>query len=147
MAAGASPGSRGLVAVTESDVEDAVRAWLAGLGNAVRRGPDIGLDGLVPERGSHGEVPSAGRLRARLARLNPPLPGEVTEEGLRKLRQSVTPAQIEENRRLHRRLVESVPVEPRPSSCIVAARPERRSERDPTVSLSRERWPRSGEIP
>ncbi len=49
-------------------------------------GPDIGPEGTAPERGSYDEV-------------------------LRKVRQTGTPSLVEENRRLHRYLVEGVPVE------------------------------------
>ncbi len=108
---GASPSVRRMSAVTESEVEDAALAWFAGLGYAVLRGPDIGPEGSVPERGSHSEVLLAGRLRAALARLNPHLPDEALEEVQRKLRQAESPSLIEENRRLHRYLVEGAPVE------------------------------------
>ena len=52
-----------------------------------------------------------GRLRKALARLNPHLPAETLEDVLRKVRQTETPSLVEENRRLHRYLVEGVPVE------------------------------------
>ena len=98
-------------ALPESVVEDAALEWLAGLGYAVARGPDIGPDGPAPERGSYDDILLAGRLREALARLNPHLPVETLEEVLRKVRQTETPSLIEENRRLHRYLVEGVPVE------------------------------------
>ena len=71
----------------------------------------IGCASAVPERGSHDEVLLSGRLREALARLNPHLPAETLEEALRKVRQTDTPSLVEENRRLHRYLVEGVPVE------------------------------------
>ncbi len=96
---------------TEDEVEDAALEWLAGLGYAVLHGPDIGPEGPAPERHSHGEVFLTGRLREALERLNPHLPAEALEEVLRKVRQTETPSLIEENRRLHRLLVEGVPIE------------------------------------
>ena len=51
------------------------------------------------------------RLREALKRLNPHLPAETLEEVLRKVQQTETPLLIEENRRLHRYLIEGVPVE------------------------------------
>ena len=96
---------------TEDEVEDAALEWLAGLGYAVLHGPDIGPEGPAPERHSHGEVFLTGRLRDALERLNPHLPAEALEEVLRKVRQTETPSLIEENRRLHRLLVEGVPIE------------------------------------
>ena len=97
--------------LTESIVEDAALAWLAGLGYAVLHGPDIGPEGAAPERGSYDEVLLIGRLREALARLNPHLPAETLEDVLRKVRQTETSSLVEENRRLHRCLVEGVPVE------------------------------------
>ncbi len=97
--------------LTESEVEHAALEWLAGLGYAVLYGPDIGPEGPAPERGSYDEVLLAGRLREALARLNPHLPAETLEEVERKLRQAENPSLVEENRRLHRYLVEGVPVE------------------------------------
>ena len=52
-----------------------------------------------------------GRLRAAIAHLNSHLNAETREEVLRKLTGAETPVLIEENRRLHRFLVDGVPVE------------------------------------
>ncbi len=104
--------SRGVMTrITESEIEDAALAWLAGLDYAVVYGPDIGPEGTAPERGSYDEVLLAGRFREALARLNPSLPAETLEEVLRKVRQAETPSLVEENRRLHRYLIAGVPVE------------------------------------
>ena len=100
-----------MAGMTESEVEGAALQWLAGLGYAVAHGPDIGPEGSAPERGSYDEVLLTARLRQALARLNPHLPGEALEDVLRKVRQTETPSLIEENRRLHRYLIEGVPVE------------------------------------
>ena len=97
--------------VTESLVEDAALEWLAGLGYAVLHGADISPDGPTPERGSYDQVLLTVRLREALARLNPHLPAETLDEVLRKMQQTETPSLIEENRRLHRYLIEGVPVE------------------------------------
>ena len=97
--------------ITESEVEDAALGWLAGLGYAVVYGPDIGPDGPAPERGSYDDVLLAGRLRKALARLNPNLTAGTLEDVLRKVQQAETPSLIEENRRLHRYLIEGVPFE------------------------------------
>ena len=96
---------------TESHVEEAALEWLAGLGYAVLYGPDISPDGSMPERGSYDQVLLTERLREALARLNPHLPAEMLEQVLRKVQQTETPSLIEENRRLHRYLIEGVPVE------------------------------------
>ena len=97
--------------ITESQVEDAALEWLAGLGYAVLHGPDISPDGPTPERHSYDQVLLLGRLRKAVERLNPLLPAEKLEEVLRKVQQTETPSLIEENRRLHRYLIDGVPVE------------------------------------
>ncbi len=96
---------------SESHVEDAALEWLAGLGYSILHGPDISPDGETPERASHSQVLLTVRFREALGRINPHLPVETLEEVLRKVQQTETPSLIEENRRLHRYLVEGVPVE------------------------------------
>ncbi|MBK1700233.1 type I restriction endonuclease subunit R [Thiococcus pfennigii] len=100
-----------MAAVTESHVEQAALSWLEGLGYAVLHGPDIGPEGRAPERASYGDVVLVARLRATLARLNPHLPPEALEEVVKQVQQTATPSLVEENRRLHRLLVEGVDVE------------------------------------
>ena len=95
----------------ECHVEEAALDWLGGLGYEVRLGPDISPDGTSPERLSYGDVILKGRLRTALRQLNPHLPGDTLEEVLKKVVQTETPSLIEENRRLHRFLIQGVPVE------------------------------------
>ena len=96
---------------SERHVEDAALEWLSGLGYAVLHGPDISPDGPTPERVSYAQTLLVARLREALERLNPHLPAETLEEVLRRVQQTETPSLIEENRRLHRYLIEGVPVE------------------------------------
>ncbi len=96
---------------SERHVEDAALSWLAGLGYAVLHGLDISPEGPTPERISYDQVFLTKRLREALERLNPQLPVETLEEVLRKVQQTETPSLVEENRRLHRYLIEGVPVE------------------------------------
>ena len=97
--------------LSESHVEDAALEWLSGLGYAVLHGPDISPDGPASDRISYDQVLLTVRLREALERLNPHFPAETLEEVLRKVQQTETPLLIEENRRLHRYLIEGVPVE------------------------------------
>jgi type I restriction enzyme R subunit len=97
----------------ESHVEEATLAWLSELGYVTANGLDIGPDGGKPERPSYGDVLLIERLRAAIAKLNPTLKAETRAEVLTKLTQTVTPSLVEENRRLHRYMVEGVPVEVR----------------------------------
>ncbi|PCJ61609.1 MAG: DEAD/DEAH box helicase [Rhodospirillaceae bacterium] len=96
---------------TESHVEEAALEWFGGLGYEILHGPDISPDGPAPERTSYDDVILFDRFRAALERLNPHLSPDTLEEVLRKVQQTETPSLIEENRRLHRFLVEGVPVE------------------------------------
>jgi type I restriction enzyme, R subunit len=97
----------------ESHVEEAALAWLAELGYGIANGLEAGPDGSHPERASYRDTLLLPRLRAAIASLNPDLLPDVRAEVLAKLTRSETPALIEENRRLHRYLVEGVPVEVR----------------------------------
>ena len=96
---------------TESHVEEAALEWLMGLGYAVLHGPDIAPDESTRERTSYNKVVLTGRLQESLGRLNPHLPTETFEEVLRRVQQTETPSLVEENRRLHRYMIEGVPVE------------------------------------
>src|ERR1019366_6585121 len=80
---------------------------------ATANGLEIGPDGNRPERASYGDVLLIQRLRRAISKLNPNLSPETQAEVLSKLLQNETPSIIEENRRLHRYLVEGVPVEVR----------------------------------
>jgi type I restriction enzyme, R subunit len=99
--------------IAESHVEEAALAWLAELGYTTASGLEIGPDSSHPERASYRDTLLLPRLRAAIASLNPDLSPDVRAEVLAKLTRSETPALIEENRRLHRYLVEGVPVEVR----------------------------------
>jgi type I restriction enzyme R subunit len=95
----------------ESHVEDAALSWLEGLGYSVAHGPDIGPDGTSPERASYSDVVLVDRVRAALELLNPHLPADTLDEALKKIQQTETPSLVEENRRLHRILVDGLDVE------------------------------------
>jgi type I restriction enzyme R subunit len=97
----------------ESHVEEAALAWLSELGYVTANGLDIGPDGDKSERANYGDVLLVERLRAAIAKLNPTLNAETRAEVLAKLMQAATPSLVEENRRLHRYMIEGVPVEVR----------------------------------
>jgi type I restriction enzyme, R subunit len=97
----------------ESHVEEAALAWLSELGYDTANGLGIGPDGDKPERANYGDVLLVERLRATIAKLNPTLTAETRTEVLAKLTQTLAPSLVEENRRLHRYMVEGVPVEVR----------------------------------
>jgi len=95
----------------ESHVEEAALEWLAEIGYATANGFVIGPDGIAPERESYGDVLLPARLHAAIERLNPSLSVEARAEVFAKVRQVEMPSPIAENRRLHRYLVEGVPIE------------------------------------
>jgi len=97
--------------IAESHVEEAALAWLEELGYGIANGLIIGPDGSAPERANYGDVILADRVKAAIARLNPHLKADTREDVFRKILQSETPSLTEENRRLHRYLIEGVPVE------------------------------------
>ena len=102
-----------MATVAESHLEEAALAWLAELRFATIPGPDIGPDGSRPARAAYGNVVLAGRLHAAIARLTPALDADARAAVLAKVLQAETPFLIRENRRLHRFLLEGVPVEVR----------------------------------
>jgi hypothetical protein len=97
----------------ESHVEKAALAWLSELGYISANGLDIGPDGDKPERASYGDVLLIERLRKAIAKPNPTINADTRTDALSQLLQTQTPSLIAENRRLHRFLVEGVPVQVR----------------------------------
>lgn len=99
--------------LAESHVEEAALAWLGELGYTSTDGFTIAPDGSSPERASYAEVLLLKRLEAAITKLNPGLSPETRAEVLARLKQAESPSIVEENRRLHRYLIEGVPVEVR----------------------------------
>lgn len=97
--------------LTESHIEQATLSWLSELGWAVAHGPDLGPEGIAPERVSYGEVLLGGRLRQRLAAINPQLPQDAIDDVARKIVAVELPGLVEENRRLHKLLADGVAVQ------------------------------------
>ena len=98
-------------AINEATVEEAALFLLDKLGYETRFGTEIAPDGPAPERVSYGEVFLYDRLRKALARLNPNLPADVIDHVVRDLEKVETPSLVEENRRLHRMIVDGADVE------------------------------------
>ena len=97
--------------LTESDVEQAALEWFAGLGYRVMHGPDMSPEGDNPERISYDQVELTGILHAAVERLNPRIPSEARQDAIKKIIATEMPSLIEENRRLHRAIVEGIDVE------------------------------------
>lgn len=71
----------------------------------------IGPDGPEKARGSYGEVLLRDVLHEAVIRLNPGIPQEALDAAIKQVQISETPSLIEENRRIHRLLVDGVDVE------------------------------------
>ncbi|MGE8257942.1 MAG: type I restriction endonuclease subunit R [Stenotrophomonas sp.] len=97
--------------LSESAVEQAMLEQLRRLGYAITSDNTIGPDGSAPERESHDVVILKTRLEDAVLRLNPQLPPEARADAIRKLTQSELPNLLEENRRIHKLLIEGVDVE------------------------------------
>ncbi len=94
----------------ESVVEDAAIAWLAELGWRHVPGPVLAPDGEAPERESYRAVVLEGRLRRALARINPQLPPEALDEGVRAVTRLESPSLEERNHAFHTLVREGVAV-------------------------------------
>ncbi|KAB0575670.1 type I restriction endonuclease subunit R [Ideonella dechloratans] len=100
--------------VTEDALEQALLAWLLGLGWEVGHGPDVSPpDAKTPgtERDSYREVLLKHRLRDAIRRLNPHIPAGAQDEAARMVQSPNVPGQVQANRAMHRWLVEGVPVQ------------------------------------
>ncbi|SMY09948.1 type I restriction endonuclease subunit R [Flavimaricola marinus] len=71
----------------------------------------IAPDGPEKRRVSNGDVVLDGLLEAAAKRLNPGIPDEALQNALRQIQITETPSLIEENRRIHRLLVDGIDVE------------------------------------
>src|SRR5690554_897978 len=95
----------------EQAVEGLLLETFVALGYERQSDRVIGPDGECAERTSHSDGILMERLKAAVARLNPDLPESLRGEAIRKLTLVERPSLLEENRRLHRALVEGVKVE------------------------------------
>jgi len=97
--------------LSEDDIEKALIAQFVDLGYANLPDAVIGPDGTAPERAAYGDVILHGRLEEAAARLNPHIPPEAREDAVKRVIGAESPHLVEENRRLHRLIVEGVDVE------------------------------------
>jgi len=97
--------------VTESVVEQAALAWLESTGWQVANGADIAPGEPAAEREHYGQITLDRRLRDALDRLNPALPPDALDDAFRKLLRPDGADLIQQNRALHRLLMDGVTVE------------------------------------
>ena len=97
--------------LSEAQLEAALLDQLAGLGYTCTSDEVIGPDGKQPERDAYDETVLTERQSKAVARLNPGVPLEAQADAARRLTQSELPNLLEENRRIHRLLIDGVDVE------------------------------------
>ncbi len=97
--------------LSEAAIERVVLDQLSSLGYGIATDAEIGPDGKTPEREAYADVVLAKRLTAAIERLNPAIPAEARGDALRKVLATEKPSLVEENRRLHKLMVEGVDVE------------------------------------
>lgn len=97
--------------LSEAEVEQTLLEQLQALGWRVARGEDVAPEGLQPERGSYAEAVLRPRFAAAVERLNPHVPPEARQDAVQRVLQQELPTLLEENRRIHRLLVDGVEVE------------------------------------
>ncbi len=97
--------------LSEAAIEQVVLDHLTGLGYAIATDAQIGPDGKAPEREAYADVVLVKRLTTAIEKLNPTIPAEARGDALRKVLATDKPSLVEENRRLHKLMVEGVDVE------------------------------------
>ena len=97
--------------LSEAAVEQVVLDRLASLGYVISSDSEIGPDGKAPEREAYSDVVLGKCLVAAIEKLNPAIPAEARGDALRKVLATEKPSLVEENRRLHKLMVEGVDVE------------------------------------
>jgi type I restriction enzyme R subunit len=98
--------------LSEADVEAILLGQLKSLGyRCLIDTATSNPDGPAPERNAYSDVILAARFRAAIDRLNPHIPPEAREDAIRKVLAAERPNLIEENRRLHRLMVDGVQVD------------------------------------
>lgn len=96
---------------TEDLVEQVALGTLQEIGWRYEDPVLIAPDGPEKRRVSNGDVVLDGLLEEAARRLNPGIPDEALENALRQVQIDETPSLIEENRRIHRLLVDGIDVE------------------------------------
>ena len=99
------------MSINEDMVEQVVLSTLGELGYTRLTADEASPDGTSTERDTYHEVILRQRLEAVVQRLNPTIPSEAIAEALRTLQRQETPNLVEENRRIHRILVDGIDVE------------------------------------
>ncbi|PBC38602.1 deoxyribonuclease HsdR [Rhodococcus sp. ACS1] len=108
-----------MTALNESTVELAALEYLRELGYSTAFGPDIAPDGPHAERSSYEQAYLHGRLREAALRINSGVDPSLVDEAIKRLERAESQSAIAENLRVHKLLMEGVPVEHRGGDAAV----------------------------
>lgn len=97
--------------LTEAEIEQILLDQFQSLGYTHLASIVTNPDGSQADRDSYADTILPQRLRNAIDRLNPTIPTEARDDAFKKLIATEKPNLIEENRRLHRALVEGIDVE------------------------------------
>jgi type I restriction enzyme R subunit len=97
--------------LSEAVLEQVVLDHLKNLGYSVSSDAEIGPDGKAPEREAYSDVVLVKRLVVAIEKINHHIPAEARSDALRKVLATEKPSLLEENRRLHKLIVDGVDVE------------------------------------
>lgn len=97
--------------LNEDYIEQAGIETLKSLGWLYLHGQDIAPEGVSPQRPSYSDAVLIPRLERWIAQINPSIPADAIEIALRKVLLSESANLVEENRRIHRLLVDGVDIE------------------------------------
>ena len=97
--------------IDEDMVEQTVLATLGDLNYSILSVEEVVPDAVALERHSYSEVVLYTRLVENARRLNPTIPEDTVDEAMRLLLRQETPSLVEENRRVHRMMVDGIDVE------------------------------------
>jgi len=99
--------------INEMILEQTTIDWFESLCYVTEFGPDLAFNGVHPERSVKAQYSDAileGRLRTALHDINPNIPPDAISEVALKITRTESPSLIENNRRFHRMLTDSVDV-------------------------------------
>src|SRR5690625_2968606 len=102
-----------MTSFNENVVEQAALEYFAELDYTVVHGPDIAPGEPASERESYEDVILWGRLRGAMRRINPDVSPALISEAIKLFQRAESQSAIDENARVHKLIVEGVPVEHR----------------------------------
>lgn len=97
--------------MTEDQLEQETLGWLQEVGYTLLNGPEIAVDGLMPERANYVQTYLPDRVRDAVHRLNPTIPAVAREDAIKQVQDLGVPALLSANRHFHKLLVTGVPVQ------------------------------------